>query len=54
MFLALMLALYGITGLLKGNGAMAVLVASLLLVFAIGFSIVGRLPDEIAVDTRRT
>jgi potassium/hydrogen antiporter len=30
-FLALMLALYGITGLLKGNGAMAVLVASLLI-----------------------
>jgi cell volume regulation protein A len=30
-FLALMLALYGITGLFKGNGAMAVLVASLLI-----------------------
>ena len=30
-FLALMLALYGITGLLRGNGAMAVLVASLLI-----------------------
>ena len=30
-FLASMLALYGITGLLKGNGAMAVLVASLLI-----------------------
>jgi len=31
MFLALMLALYGITGLLRGNGAMAVVVASLLI-----------------------
>jgi cell volume regulation protein A len=31
MFLAFMLALYGITGLFKGNGAMAVLVASLLI-----------------------
>jgi cell volume regulation protein A len=30
-FLALMLALYGITGLFKGNGAMAVLMASLLI-----------------------